>query len=80
MAKPRILIIEDERGLTDVLSYNLLREGYDILVAHDGQEGLRKVQMQVRHLLRRVGSRQLAIDVYRHSLEAGRAVDLRVLC
>ena len=50
MAKPRILIIEDERGLTDVLSYNLNREGYETLVAHDGQEGLRKAQMQLPDL------------------------------
>ena len=41
MPKPRILIIEDERGLTDVLTYNLQREGYETSVAHDGQEGLR---------------------------------------
>jgi two-component system phosphate regulon response regulator PhoB len=47
MARPRILIIEDERGLTDVLTYNLQREGYDTIVAHDGQEGLRKAQMQL---------------------------------
>jgi two-component system phosphate regulon response regulator PhoB len=44
MTKPRILIIEDERPLTDVLSYNLQREGYEPIVAHDGQEGLRKAQ------------------------------------
>src|SRR5256714_2481650 len=44
MAQPRILIIEDERALTDVLTYNLEREGYETLVAHDGQEGLRKAQ------------------------------------
>ena len=35
MAKPRILIIEDERGLTEVLTYNLQREGYETIVAHD---------------------------------------------
>jgi two-component system phosphate regulon response regulator PhoB len=46
MAKPRILIIEDERGLTEVLTYNLQREGYDAVVAHDGLEGLRKAQTQ----------------------------------
>ena len=40
MARPRILIIEDERALTDVLAYNLQREGYDTVIAHDGQEGL----------------------------------------
>jgi two-component system phosphate regulon response regulator PhoB len=44
MTRPRILIIEDERALTEVLSYNLQREGFDVLVAHDGQEGLRKAQ------------------------------------
>ena len=47
MAKPRILLIEDERGLTDVLTYNLQREGYETIVAHDGTEGLRKAQMQL---------------------------------
>jgi two-component system phosphate regulon response regulator PhoB len=51
MAKPRILIIEDERGLADVLTYNLQREGYETLVAHDGQEGLRKAQMQMPDLI-----------------------------
>src|SRR5437868_5651143 len=44
MSRPRILIIEDERALTDVLTYNFQREGYETLVAHDGQEGLRKAQ------------------------------------
>ena len=47
MARPRILFIEDERALTEVLSYNLQREGYETVVAHDGQEGLRKAQMHL---------------------------------
>src|SRR4051794_650690 len=51
MAKPRVLLIEDERGLTDVLTYNLQREGFEVLVAHDGQEGLRKAQMQLPDLI-----------------------------
>src|SRR5579859_3836240 len=51
MAEPRILIIEDERALTDVLTYNLQREGYQTIVAHDGQEGLRKAQMQLPDLI-----------------------------
>jgi two-component system phosphate regulon response regulator PhoB len=42
MASARILIIEDERALTKVLTYNLQREGYEVTVAHDGQEGLHK--------------------------------------
>jgi two-component system phosphate regulon response regulator PhoB len=44
MAKQRILIIEDERALTKVLAYNLQREGYEVTVAHDGVEGLRRAQ------------------------------------
>jgi two-component system phosphate regulon response regulator PhoB len=47
----RVLIIEDERGLTDVLEYNLQREGYDTSVAHDGQEGLRKAQTLLPDLI-----------------------------
>src|SRR5205085_3685184 len=44
MPQPRILIIEDERALTDVLAYNHQREGYETTVANDGKEGLRKAQ------------------------------------
>jgi two-component system, OmpR family, phosphate regulon response regulator PhoB len=51
MPKTRILIIEDERQLTEVLSYNLQREGYEITVAHDGQEGLRKAQTTLPDLI-----------------------------
>jgi two-component system phosphate regulon response regulator PhoB len=40
----RVLIIEDERALTDVLTFNLRKEGYETSVAHDGVEGLRKAQ------------------------------------
>src|SRR3954469_19872449 len=47
----RILIIEDEHNLTDVLTYNLQREGYDTIVAHDGQEGLRKAQTLLPDLI-----------------------------
>ena len=32
-ARPRVLVIEDERALTDVLGYNLKREGYEPIEA-----------------------------------------------
>jgi two-component system, OmpR family, phosphate regulon response regulator PhoB len=51
MTRPKILIIEDERALTQVLTYNLQREGYETLVAHDGQEGLRKAQTHLPDLV-----------------------------
>jgi len=51
MAGMKILIIEDERALTDVLAYNLRRDGYETSVAHDGQEGLRKAQTTLPDLI-----------------------------
>lgn len=44
MARDKILLVEDERSLTDVLVYNLERDGYEVFVAHEGKEGLRKAQ------------------------------------
>ncbi len=37
----RILIIEDERPIAQTLAYTLKREGFDVIVSHDGAEGLR---------------------------------------
>ena len=36
----RILIVEDEKNIIDILSFNLSREGYDTLEALDGKTGL----------------------------------------
>ncbi len=44
MAKQTILLVEDEPALVEVLVYNLKKEGYEVLVATDGQEGFRIVQ------------------------------------
>ena len=51
MPKPTILVIEDERSLVEVLSCNLEREGFDVLVAFDGQEGLRQAQLKLPDLI-----------------------------
>src|SRR5438874_6339838 len=51
MAKSKILIVEDEPALVEVLSYNLQREGYEVAVAKEGREGLRKAQMQLPDLV-----------------------------
>jgi two-component system phosphate regulon response regulator PhoB len=44
MTQARILIVEDERPLAELIAYNLRREGYEVALAHDGREGLQKVQ------------------------------------
>ena len=36
----RILIVEDEKNIVDILKFNLKREGYDTLEAYDGKAGL----------------------------------------
>jgi len=40
----KILIIEDEQGITSFLEGGLSEEGYDVVVAADGREGLKKYQ------------------------------------
>ena len=36
----RVLIVEDEKNIVDILSFNLGREGYDTMEALDGKTGL----------------------------------------
>jgi two-component system phosphate regulon response regulator PhoB len=50
-ARTRILLIEDERGLTEALTWTFQREGYEVLVARDGQEGLRRAQTLLPDLI-----------------------------
>lgn len=35
-----ILIVDDEKKIVDIIAHNLRREGYDVLCAYDGEEGL----------------------------------------
>ena len=46
MAKTKILVIEDDRSLAEVLTYNLKQSGYDVLLATDGQDGLLQAQIK----------------------------------
>jgi two-component system, OmpR family, phosphate regulon response regulator PhoB len=46
MAKTKVLVIEDDRALAEVLSYNLKAAGYEVLVATDGQDGLLQAQIK----------------------------------
>jgi two-component system alkaline phosphatase synthesis response regulator PhoP len=41
MAIPKILVVDDEPEVTDLLAYNLRKSGYEPLVAADGREALR---------------------------------------
>jgi two-component system phosphate regulon response regulator PhoB len=49
--KQSILIIEDERSLVDVLSFTLSNEGFEVISAMDGQDGLRRAQSALPDLI-----------------------------
>lgn len=38
--RPTILIVDDERDILDLIEYNLKKEGFSVLTAEDGQEGI----------------------------------------
>ncbi len=42
MEKKKILIIEDEQSISDIIKFNLEKEGYETLTAYDGQAGYDK--------------------------------------
>lgn len=46
MPPQSILVVEDERDLADLVSYNLRAHGYDTLIARDGKEALKILEEQ----------------------------------
>jgi len=44
---PRLLVVDDEDAILEFVSFNLRKEGYDVTVAHDGDEAL--VQADKQH-------------------------------
>jgi DNA-binding response OmpR family regulator len=43
-SSPRILIVDDEADLVSVLRFGLQSEGFEVLEAADGEEGLRRAR------------------------------------
>lgn len=42
MDSKRVLIVEDEKAISDIIKFNLKKENFEVEVAYDGQEGLEK--------------------------------------
>ncbi|MFK7899669.1 MAG: response regulator transcription factor [Cyclobacteriaceae bacterium] len=38
----KILVVDDEESILELLKYNLIKEGYEVKTAKDGEEGLKK--------------------------------------
>ena len=51
MAGAKILIVDDEKDLVDMLAYNLERKGYKTIKACDGYEAWEKIESEVPDLL-----------------------------
>lgn len=51
MKKPKIVAIEDEVDILEVINYNLSKEGFDVCSALDGEEGLALVKKEVPDLV-----------------------------
>ncbi|MBK5261667.1 MAG: response regulator transcription factor [Peptostreptococcaceae bacterium] len=51
MESRKILIIEDEKPISDIIKFNLVKEGFDVDTAYDGQDGLHKAIKQTPELI-----------------------------
>lgn len=76
-----VLIVEDEKNIVDILSYNLVHEGYATLEAYDGATGLQLALEQDPDLilLDLMLPRLNGFDVCKAIREAGRATPIIML-
>lgn len=44
--KTKILIVEDDRALSDILFYNLQKEDFNVFRAYDGREGIEQAKLK----------------------------------
>lgn len=47
----RILVVDDERPIADILKFNLEREGFEVDVAYDGEEAVQKARQSAFNLV-----------------------------
>ncbi len=47
----KILLVDDEPDIIEILRYNLTQEGYDVITAKDGESAIKKVENNHPHLI-----------------------------
>lgn len=47
----KVLVVDDEQAIVDILEFNLLREGFEVVTASDGEEGLAKFRKEQPDLI-----------------------------
>ena len=40
----KILVVDDEKPISDIIKFNLTKEGFDVDTAYDGEEAVKKVE------------------------------------
>ncbi len=51
MQAPKILVVDDETHIVELVKFNLEKEGYRVIVAYDGQSALEKVRDVIPDLI-----------------------------
>lgn len=51
MAQPKILVVDDEKNIVEAIVYNLQKEGFRTLAAHDGKRAVELAQREVPDLI-----------------------------
>jgi phosphate regulon transcriptional regulator PhoB len=49
--KAKILVVDDEKDILELVSYNLHKEGFQISTSHDGEDALQKIRSDRYNLL-----------------------------
>ncbi|MET3635181.1 response regulator YycF [Streptococcus sp. SGI.013] len=47
----KILVVDDEKPISDIIKFNLSKEGYDVLTAFDGKEALEQFEVEKPDLI-----------------------------
>ncbi len=51
MAKSKVLVIEDEPDILEVIQYNIEREGHKVIACRDGEQGLSRIRTDAPDLV-----------------------------
>lgn len=81
MSKTKILIVEDDQALSDILFYNLQRENFNVFRAFDGREGIEQARLKQPDIiiLDLMLPRVSGMDVCRHLRKMKETSDAGIL-
>lgn len=51
MPKSKVLVIEDDRAISEILVYNLDKAGYEVSLAIDGRDGVNQAQLKLPDII-----------------------------